>query len=90
MTPEVETELIRLWNDGVPEKQIAYAIGYSVATVRAYACLHRDKCPYRRQHVKSDAKELWVERIKAGRYTVAQAAEALGVSRVAVRRWLRK
>lgn len=90
MTPEVEAELVRLWNEGVSEERIAREVGYAVSTVRTYACLHRDKLPYRRGHVDRHVKQVWVERIRSGRYTVAQASKALGVTKSAVRRWLKK
>lgn len=90
MTPEVEAELVRLWNAGVSERRISQETGYSVSVIRAYACHNRDKCPYRHKRIDERVKEMWVERIRSGRYTVAQVSKALGVTKFSVRRWLKK
>ena len=89
MTQSEQDELVRLWRDEVSAKRIAERIGYSVATVVAYAMMHRDLCPYRNKRTGADVRKRWVARIRQGTSTVRDAAKALGVHPETVRRWLR-
>lgn len=92
MSPELEELFAQMWADGVPLKQIANEIGYSFSALNKYACAHRDKFPMRKVLVpENDSKRArWMLRLSAGRCTVGEVAEALGVTRRTVLRWIRK
>ena len=90
MTQSEKRHLEALWRDGVTIKNIARIIGYSEETVLAYACINRDKCPYRKKQVSKEVRDEWVDRIRSGQATIRQAVETLGVHKQTVKGWLKR
>lgn len=69
---------------------IADRLGYSPVTVQQTAARNRARFPHRHKHVPRETARMWVEKIKAGRATVAETARRLGVHPVTVAGWLRR
>lgn len=90
MTEEELIVMEHLWRRGVPTRKIAEHLGYTQSNVLVTAFRNRDRFP-KRYNAKRDYRtiELWVARIRAGRYTIEQAAEKLEVHPETIRRWLR-
>ena len=47
MTEFQQTEIVRLWGEGVPEAEIAKRVGLKMSSVHTYVDMHRDECPRR-------------------------------------------
>ena len=90
MTDDELMVMEHLWKRGVPTRKIAEHLGYTQSNVLVTAFRYRDRFP-KRQGMKhdQDTRELWVARIRAGRYTIEQAAEKLDVHPETIRRWLK-
>ena len=88
MTPEELDEMELLWKRRMPTKDIAERLGYSEENIKATVGRMRDRFPYRHTFVPRGKKELWVARIRAGRATVSDAAQALDVHPYTVKKWL--
>ena len=78
---DIEREQLRkLWAAGVKAKDIAYVMNYSLNYINWFVRMNRDICPRRKgKESKYSRKNLMVERVIAGRLTVRQAAEKLGI-----------
>lgn len=77
-----------MWHDGRTVREIADTLGYTHQAISYHMSKDRKRFPSRR--VTRQRRELWMARIEAGRYTRAEAAEALGITRQAVDAWFRK
>ena len=89
MTDDELATLKELYASSMPLSEIARRMGYSKSTIQRFITEHRDMFPHRKKRVPPRTRELWVERIKAGRVTQRQAAKALGVSPVTIARWVK-
>lgn len=90
MTPDELDEMERLWAARMHIADIADRLGYSPVTVQQTMARNRARYPYRHKHVPRATAELWVEKMRAGRATVAETARRLGVHPVTVAGWLRR
>lgn len=90
MTDAELAEMERLWKRGVTTAKIAEKLHYTQSNVLVTAFRYRGRFP-KRQGMKhdQDTRELWVARIRAGRYTIEQAADRLDVHPETIKRWLR-
>lgn len=86
MTEDELDTMELLWKRRVRVVDIARKLGYTEQTIYANARMHRDRFPSRHRKARPDEMELWVERVRAGRCMVAEAAKALGVSYESVRK----
>lgn len=86
MTEDELDKMELLWKRRVRVADIASKLGYTEQTVYANARMHRDRFPTRHKKVRYGDMMLWVERVRAGRCTIAEAAKALGVSYESVRK----
>lgn len=87
MSPE-EVERFRvMWLRDVPVHEIAQVLGYSVSTLRAYACNHRDEFPYRRKPTTQGQRDLALALLSRGDMTTEQVARRVKVSTAQIRRW---
>lgn len=86
MTEDELDTMELLWRRRVRVVDIARRLGYTEQTIYANARMHRDRFPRRHRKARHDEMELWVERVRARRCTVAEAAKALGVSYESVRK----
>lgn len=73
-------EFVRLWNEGVPVKQIARRLNYSAQYINAIARHNRNLTPSRHPAVSPKDRAPWVDGILSGRCTTARAARELGIS----------
>lgn len=90
MTPKELDELERLWRGRKPISEISKRMGFSEQAIQGTVSRDRARFPYRHKRVPRAVAELWVEKIKAGRVTVAEAARKLGVHPVTVAGWIRR
>lgn len=90
MTPDELDQMERLWAARMHVTDIADRLGYSPVTVQQTAARNRARFLHRHKHVPRETARLWVEKIKAGRATVAETARKLGVHPVTVAGWLRR
>lgn len=88
MTDDELDRMELLWLRRVPIKDIADTLGYSRATIAVVARNDRKRFPYRRNRVDDGRLAIWLERIRAKRATLDDAAHALGIHRETVRRRL--
>lgn len=88
MTDDELDRMELLWLRRVPIKDIADKLGYSRATIAVVARNDRKRFPYRRNRVDDGRLAIWLERIRAKRATLDDAASALGIHRETVRRRL--
>ena len=85
MTQEEMQEISRLWKEGVPAKQIAYAMGYKPRTIYRFACVNRDLCPYRTGATPEKVARMW--ELRNSGMTWLQVANELGVGVTTLDRW---
>lgn len=90
LTPVQMSEVERLWRGRKPIGEIARLMGVPEYVVQNAVRRDRKRFPPRHKHVPRATAELWVEKIRAGRATVAEAARTLGVHPVTVAGWLRR
>ena len=90
LTPEQMCKVERLWRGRKPIEEIARRTGVSEYVVQGAVRRDRKRFPLRHKHVPRATAELWVEKIRAGRATVAETARTLGVHPVTVAGWLRR
>lgn len=82
-----------MWDMGLPVKQIAYEVGYSNQYIYTIARCNREQFPRRcRAHQSFDegTKQMWARRVSSGESTIVNAANQCGVSRVTIRKWVRR
>ena len=89
MTSDELDEIERIWLEGVPFAEIARTMSYTEIHIRHVASDNRDRLPYRRRSIPRERREEWASRIIAGDATVADAAREFGVTKNAVRLWVR-
>ena len=89
MSPEEIEQFRILWLRDVPVHEIAAITGYSIDTLRAYACKHRDKFPYRRKPTTPGQRDLALALMERGDMTTEQIARRVKVSTAQVNRWRR-
>ena len=90
MTEEELAEVERLWKEGATINEIAYQVSYSAGWVYDVIRRNRERFPYRIGRQAYLDRELWLARIRGGRATEKQAAEAIGVTTQTIYRWLRE
>lgn len=86
MTAEDLDRMERMWADGASIHEMASELGYSRDYLCAIACRNRNRFPLRRSKVDEERMSKWVARIHAGRASIREAAEAMGVNVETVRR----
>ena len=89
MTDTELDEMERMWAIGVPRRLIAARFGYSEDYIAHVMARYRERFPYRKVYVSRPKKERWVKCILEGDVSMRRAAQELGVSANAVRKWVR-
>lgn len=83
----------RLWDAGLPVKQIAHATGYTQNSIYFVGAQHRDLFPRRHKRDGSydeETKAMWVKRVRSGESSISGAARECGVARGTMRKWVRE
>lgn len=89
MTDDQLDTLELLWRNNIPVKRIAYMMGYCEGTIYHNLKKYRDRFPRRRHDPNPSHKELMVERVIAGRISIKEAAQKLGIHYEAMRKAVR-
>jgi len=89
MTPEELDTMDSMWGQGAPLKEISLKLGYCVSTIQHNMAMDRERFPLRYNKVSNRQMDIWVERIRLGQATVAEAARAMVVNKETVRKRLR-
>lgn len=89
MSPEKRERFKLLWGQRASLSDIAEELGYSVSTLRAYACRHRDEFPYRRKPTTAGQKDLALALLSRGDMSTEQVARRVKVSTAQIARWKR-
>lgn len=88
MTDKQIKSMQKMWERGVPARQIATVLGLTQSSVCNYAAHHRDRFPYRRKHATNEFRAEALAMCDSG-MTPQRVAGELGVSATTVWRWLR-
>lgn len=88
MTAEDLDRMEQMWADGASIYEMARELGYSKDYLCAIACKNRKRFPLRRSKVDEERMSKWIAMIYAGRASIKEAAEAMGVNRETVSRRL--
>lgn len=92
MTEEELDRLDELWNKrGLSAREICSELGYTYAALNHNMNRDRKRFPYRRRPTVDEKQmSIWIERIRSGRSSIANAARQMGVCYETISKRLRK